>query len=358
VHLPVRPARTHALAAALAALALGLVEATRGALGGPHLYFPMAAVFLSALHGGLGPGLLAVGLCGAGLDLFFLGPSLRFGVGNAAEGHQLAGFVLFGGAAAWISARFRSARLAAERERLVAEAAEAEARRVGELQERLVAMASHDLRGPLMAMRTGLDLLPRLGSLTDRQRLAVERMRRTGRRMEGLVEGLLDLARGRQGGPIPLRLAPARVGEIAARAIAEAEAALPGVAIRLEVDGDDQGLLDEERVEQVAANLVRNALDHGSSQAPVEVRVRGLPAEIVLEVRNDGPPIPAEALPGLFEPFRRGKRDGAGLGLGLFIVRELVRAHGGSIDVRSDATGTAFAARLPRAPPEVPAGGR
>jgi len=347
---PARPAQAHALGIALAALALGLARVTLGAFGGPHLYFPLSAVFLSALYGGLGPGLVTLGLCALGFDLFFLGPPLRLGVGSTAEGHQLAGFVLFGAAAAWISARFRSARMAADRQRLAAEAAGAEARRIGELQERLVAVVSHDLRSPLQAMHTGLDLLPRLGDLTGRQRLAVDRMRRTARRMGGLVDGLLDLARGRHGGSIPLHLAPAKVGEIAARAISEAEAALPEAAIRLEVHGDDQGLLDAQRVEQVAANLVRNALDHGSRQTPVEVRVRGLPGEIVLEVRNAGPPIPPEALPDLFEPFRRATDDGRGLGLGLFIVREVVRAHGGSVDVRSDASGTAFAARLPRSP--------
>lgn len=349
---PARPARAYALAIALAATALGLAAATLKPFGGPQLYFPLSAVFVSALYGGLGPGLVTVGLCGTGLDFFFLGPPLRLGVGSAAEGHQLAGFVLFGAAAVVVSARFRSARMAAERQRRAAESAEGEAKRVGELQERLVAMVSHDLRSPLMAMFTGLDLLPRLGQLNDRQRLAVERMRRTSRRMENLVAGLLDLARGRQGGSIPLRLAPAKVGEIAARAICEAETSLPGADIRLEVQGDDLGVLDAQRVEQVAVNLVRNALDHGSREAPVEVSVRGLPEEIVLEVRNGGPPISPEDVPGLFEPFRRGKQDGNGLGLGLYIVKEVVRAHGGSVDVLSDPSGTAFAARLPRSPPE------
>ena len=346
---PARPV-AYAHAAALAVLALGLVQATRALLGGPHLYFPISAVFLSALTGGLGPGLIAVGLCGVGLDFFFLGPPLRLGVGTVAEGHQLAGFLLFGAAAALVSARFRSARMSAERQRRAAQAAEAEARRVGELQERLVAMVSHDLRSPLMVMRTGLDLLPRLGDLAERQRRAVETLRRTSRRMEGLVDGLLDLARGRHGGAIPLRLAPARLGEIAARAISETEAAQPGADIRLEVQGDDHGLLDAQRLEQAAVNLLRNAIDHGWREAPVEVRVRGSPVEIVLEVHNAGPPIPPEMVPEIFEPFRRGRRDGNGLGLGLFIVREVVRAHGGSVDVRSDAAGTAFTARLPRSP--------
>ena len=348
---PARPVRAYALAVALAALALGLVEATRALFGGPHLYFPISAVFLSALAGGLGPGLTALAICGLGFDLFFLGPPLRLGVGTAAEGHQLAGFLLFGAAAAVLSARFRSARTTAERERRAAEAAEAEARRMGDLQERLVAMVSHDLRGPLMAVRAGLDLLPRLGDLGERQRTTLERLLRSSRRMEGLVDGLLDLARGRQAGGIPLRLAPARVGEIAARAISEAKAAEPGASILLEVEGDDEGLLDAQRLEQVAANLLRNALDHGCRETPVEVRVRGGSAEIALEVRNAGAPIPAEILPHVFEPFRRGRPDGGGLGLGLFIVRELVRAHGGTVELSSDANGTAFVARLPRVPP-------
>lgn len=344
MHSPARQVLAYALSIALAATALALVWITLKPFGGPQLYFPLCAVFASALYGGLGPGLVAVGLGALGFDLFFLGPPLRLGVGSMAEAHQLAGFVIFGAAAAMVSARSRSARVAAE-------SAETDARRVGDRQERLVAMVSHDLRSPLAATRTGLDLLPRLGPLNERQRAAVDRLHRISRRMESLVDGLLDLAHGRQGDAIPLRLAPAKVGEIAARAISEAETAQPGANIRLEVDGDDRGLLDARRVEQVAVNLLRNALDHGSGEVPVEVRVRGMPEEIVLEVRNAGPPIPPEAVPALFEPFRRGKQGGGGLGLGLFIVKEVVRAHGGSVQVLSDPGGTAFAARLPRSPP-------
>ncbi|HEU4382053.1 MAG TPA: HAMP domain-containing sensor histidine kinase [Anaeromyxobacteraceae bacterium] len=353
---PARPVRAYAIAVALALAALGLVQGTRALLGGPHLYFPISAVFLSALLGGLGPGLTAVGVCGMGFDFFFLGPPLHLGVGTVAEGHQLAGFLFFGVAAVVVSARFRSARMVAERQRQAAEAAEAEARRVGGLQERLVAMVSHDLGGPLAVMRSGLELLPRLGDLSDGQRRAVESLRRTSRRMEGLVDGLLDLARSRHGGALPLRLAPARLGEIAVRAVSEAEAVQPGADIRIEVEGDDQGLLDAQRLEQVVGNLLRNAFDHGTRDGPVEVAVRASAADLVLEVRNAGAPIPPEVLPGIFEPFRRGKKDGTGLGLGLFIVREVVLAHGGAVDVRSDGTGTVVAATLPRRPRQDAAG--
>lgn len=348
--LPARPVRAHAIGVALAAAALALVWLTNRTFGGAHLYFPMAAVFLSALNGGLGPGLVTLGACAIGFDFFFLGPPFRLGVATAAEAHQLTGFVLFGFAAVLISARFRSARTSAERARRLAEAAERDARRIGELQERLVAMVSHDLRGPIGSLRVGIQLMPRLGELNDRQRGALERMHGTARRMEALILRLLDVARGRQGNAIPLQLAPATVGDIAARVISEAEAGFPEATVRLAVEGDDRCLLDALRIEQAVSNLVHNALVHGSREAAVEVQVEGHPSEVVLRVRNRGPSIPPAILPQIFEPFRSGSKDGSGLGLGLFIVRECVQAHGGSVAARSSGGETTFEMRLPRQP--------
>ncbi|MFL5264941.1 MAG: sensor histidine kinase, partial [Anaeromyxobacteraceae bacterium] len=108
------------------------------------------------------------------------------------------------------------------------------------------------------------------------------------------------------------------------------------------------------RLAQVLSNLVGNALQHGGG-TPVQVALAGGEAEVVVTVHNGGPPVPAELLPEVFEPFRRGaapRAEGGSVGLGLFIVREIVRAHGGAVEVHSSAdAGTTFTVRLPRGVP-------
>jgi signal transduction histidine kinase len=110
---------------------------------------------------------------------------------------------------------------------------------------------------------------------------------------------------------------------------------------------------------QVITNLVGNAVQHSPEGTPVRVGSRGRDGEVLLEVHNEGPPIPAEVLPTLFEPFRRGRSTGGGgmgsVGLGLYISRQLVEAHGGTIQVRSEqGEGTTFTVRLPRSHPPAP----
>jgi signal transduction histidine kinase len=343
-----QPLRAFALSVLLAAVALALAQVTFGLFGGAYLYFPLVAVFVSALHDGLWPGFVTVGLCALGFDFFFLGPPLQLGVATSEEAHRLVGFILFGGASAWIAARFQAARRGAEEARILAEEASDEARRVGALQERLVAVVSHDLRNPLGALRAGLHLLPRLGALSERQEVVLARMHGTVKRMDALIEDLLDVARTRHGETLPIHAARAQLGAICARVIGELEEGTPDARVVLSVEGDDAALLDEARLAQLVSNLVGNAIAHGTSAAPVEVRVRGDGERLLLEVENRGSPIPDDLVPHLFEPFQRGRADGGGLGLGLFIVREIARAHGGSVGVRSDLAATVFEVRLPR----------
>ncbi len=350
-----RSLRAYGLAIALSALALALAGLTANVFGGAYFHFPLIAVFVAALYCGLGPGLVAVTLCGLGFDLLYLGPPLRLGVGNFEEAHRLTAFVLSGAAATWIAARFRSARQDTEEARRAAEAASEEARRIGELQERLVAIVGHDLRNPLGAVKGLADLLPRLGPLTEKQADAVARMSRSAGRMESLIRDLLDLARTRQGLIVELRPADVRVGEICARTVAEIRDGNPAAQIAVAVEGDDRAHLDGARMAQVASNLVANALKHAHPGTPVRLRVVGLDGEIALQVENDGEAIPVELAPHVFEPFQRGRDDGHGLGLGLFIVREIARAHGGTVGFRREGSRTVFDVRLPRAAP-VPVG--
>jgi signal transduction histidine kinase len=342
-----RTATAYGIATLIAAIALAAAGITARPFGGAYLYIPIVGVFVAALHGGLGPGLLAVALCALGFDFFYLGPPFRFGVGDDEELHRLLGFVVTGGAAAWIAARFREARHEAESARRAAEAAEEEARRTGALQERLVAVVSHDLRNPLGALRGNATLLPRLGPLNERQAVVVARMVRTLDRTDALIRDLLDLARTRNGAVLPVNAVDARVGEVCARVVGEFRDARPGASVTLSVEGEDGAAVDPERIAQVVSNLVSNALDHGRAGGTVPVRVSGLASEVVIQVENDGE---APATAQLFEPFARGTHAGTGLGLGLFLVREIARAHGGSAALRSAAGRTLAEVRLPRRP--------
>lgn len=346
----------YAVAVALSAAALALVGLTSQAFGGQYLHFPLVAVFVSGLYGGLGPGLLTLVLCWLGFDLFYVGPPMRFGVGTVDEAHRIVAYLIAGGAATWIAARFRAARREAETARRGAEAARDEASRVGGLQERLVAVVGHDLRNPLGALLGNLDLLGRTGPLSERQQLLAARMRGTVLRMEGMIRDLLDLARTRQGGLLAVSPVEARLGEVCARTVAEIRDAHPDAVVDLAVEGDDRARLDPERIAQVVSNLVANALQHGARATPVEVAASGEGDEVVLRVENAGPPISPELGEHLFEPFRRGRSGGNGLGLGLFVVHEVARAHGGGVTFRSAHGRTVFEVRFPRGtPPTRPA---
>ena len=126
----------------------------------------------------------------------------------------------------------------------------------------------------------------------------------------------------------------------------------PGRRLELEVVGDTRGLWDGLRLQQLLRNLVSNAIKYGESDAPVRVVLTGEEADVRIEVVNRGPTIERSALDQIFDPLKRGPAQrhdtDDGLGLGLYIVREVARAHGGEVDVRSDKGETVFAVRLPR----------
>jgi signal transduction histidine kinase len=234
-----------------------------------------------------------------------------------------------------------------------AEAAEAEARRIGELQERLAAVVGHDLRTPLAVIRLTTETLSKRET-QETARRGLARIAGSAARMEAIIRDLLDFARVRSGGGIPVSLGPVLLDEVATQAVQEAEAAA-GRRVRLEVSGDCALRGDASRLGQIVANLVGNALHHGPSTGDVLVQIDGGPGEVAIQVHNEGPPIAPDVLKQLFEPFRRGPQRGPDdahsghLGLGLFIVAEIARAHGGSVGVRSvEGEGTTFRVSLPR----------
>lgn len=278
---------------------------------------------------------------GGVLGLFFAGPR-RF---DEEERRFVAGFVGKLAEAlerAWF---LESERLARER----AEAAEAEARRTGELQQRVMAVVGHDLRTPLSAIALAARVLFQRG-LSDEQAGTVSRIASSAARMASIVRDLLDFGRIRSGQELLLerrRIDAARVAERAIRELADLH---PARTITLEAAGDPALDADPDRLAQVVSNLVANALHHAGEEARVTVRVEGRAQEVVLEVIDDGRGIPPEALEEIFHPFRSGREASGGhLGLGLFIVREIARAHGGDVVVRSrPGHGTTFTVSLPR----------
>lgn len=213
--------------------------------------------------------------------------------------------------------------------------------------DRDIAMLAHDLQTPLASITAGTDILLR-GAGDERARKVATRIIQTVLRMSSMVSDLTDYARAGQG-PIPIRVRPADLGEIVAQVAGECRHLEPSDRIRVESSGDLRGQWDPDRLNQAITNVVVNALRYGDGD--VRVRVRDAGAVVNVSVHNGGPPIPAARLASVFEPFQRATDAGKGLGLGLFIVRAIVEAHGGVVDVSSSAdAGTTLVLRLPRQP--------
>ena len=165
--------------------------------------------------------------------------------------------------------------------------------------------------------------------------------------MAGIIADLTDYTRTRASGVVSLDREKLDLGELVAE-IAREIPVKPGRDLRLRRVGDGTGEWDRGRLLRVIVNLVNNAFAYGAPGSPVTVDVEGEDGCVSLRVQNEGEPIAADLLPHLFEPFKRG-RKGAGAGLGLYIVRQIAHAHGGSIEVQSNGgRGTTFLVRLPR----------
>jgi signal transduction histidine kinase len=219
------------------------------------------------------------------------------------------------------------------------------------LNEMFTAVLGHDLRNPLSAILMAAHIIQHQSD-NETVRATAKRILLSGRRMTRMIDDMLDLARARLAGGIPLNVNHSDIAEPVQRVVREYEIAFPERRIELQQDGDFAGEWDADRLAQVAANLIGNALQHGDANHPVQIQLDGTaPGDVVLSVSNAGR-IPEHMLPRLFEPFQGGQRQpgqNQGLGLGLYIVQQIVHAHQGSVDVHcADGTHTHFRVKIPR----------
>lgn len=218
-------------------------------------------------------------------------------------------------------------------------------------EQRLIGIVSHDLRSPFGAIMLGADALADFELPVEAQQI-LKRVSRSAERAARLVNDLLDFAKARIGATIPINPQPTNLREIVEQVVDECQASAPGRVIRIGHEGDELGTWDADRIAQVITNLVGNALQHGTPGAPIVVESRITGDAAVLTVANEGPGIATDELARLFEPYHQGanatQRRGS-MGLGLFIAREVIAAHGGSIEVESHLHATTrFTVRLPR----------
>jgi signal transduction histidine kinase len=228
-----------------------------------------------------------------------------------------------------------------------------EANGLTRLTEMFAGIVGHDLRNPLNAILTCAHLV--IHQCTDPElKTALGRIVTSGHRMQRMIDQLLDLTRIRLGSGIPLHVTPVDLAAVAQQAVQEVSAAYPDREIRLQVSGDVACHCDADRVAQMISNLLGNAAQHGTPGVEIRLVVAGSEgAQVTLALHNGGA-IPPELMPVLFNPFRivnQKRQKSMGLGLGLYVTRQIARAHGGDVQVTSsDAAGTSFIVRLPREP--------
>lgn len=225
------------------------------------------------------------------------------------------------------------------------------ARQTDLFRDQFIGVLSHDLRTPLGAITAGATLLAVPEDNPQRRSRVVERVMNSAQRMERMIGDLLDLTRARLGGSIPLKRRPADLQQVCEEALIEIRAGQPEAVVRLDCTGDLRGQWDTDRLAQVLSNLVGNAIQHGHGTA-ITISARDEGDSVSLAVHNAGAAIPADLLPSIFEPLARAQEGGTpgSIGLGLFIARTIVLAHGGDIQVSSSTNaGTIFTVALPKA---------
>jgi signal transduction histidine kinase len=226
------------------------------------------------------------------------------------------------------------------------EAALLDEREAARLREQFIAVLGHDLRNPLSSIAGTAAVLART-PLPEPVTGLVTRMQNSVRRMAGLIDNLMDFARGRLGGGITIKLERAPLAPALEQVVAELHTSQR--PIETSFDLPEPVVCDRARIAQLFSNLLANALVHGRPGAPVHAGARVVDGSLEVFVANDGDPIPPSTRARLFAPFARGEvaENQSGLGLGLYIASEIARAHGGTVAVDSSSAETRFTLRIP-----------
>src|ERR1700722_5153269 len=210
----------------------------------------------------------------------------------------------------------------------------------------LLGILSHDLRTPLNAAIMSAQLMMKIGALNERQTMLCFQAIDCVSRANEIVTNLFDLTRARFGSGLPVSRELTDMGFVSRQLVEEMRVVYPERAITLDVSGDLEGKWDKTRIGQVFSNLISNAIQYGFSDLPVKVNVSGTPTEAIVSVHNEGVPIRAEKLERIFDSLTRGSDEddenepaSVHLGLGLYITKEIVISHGGTISVTSSEKG-------------------
>lgn len=217
-----------------------------------------------------------------------------------------------------------------------------------ELREQFIAVLGHDLRNPLASI-IGATRLLRRDSPGEKSLRVLDIVETSVDRMAGLIDDVMDFARGRLGSGVSVQRETAPLEPVLCQVISELEIDQPSRIFECDFDLEDPVSFDAGRIAQLVSNLLGNAVAHGDPRTPVRVAASTGDGWLTLSVRNAGAPIPPAAMERLFQPFFRGDvRDSRqGLGLGLHIAAEIAKAHGGHLSVRSDTAETCFTLMMP-----------
>jgi sigma-B regulation protein RsbU (phosphoserine phosphatase) len=242
-----------------------------------------------------------------------------------------------------------TAKKEAQKLRAMAETSLFGEREMSALREQFIAMLGHDLRNPLSSILGGAKLLLRT-PLDDHTRLVATLIQRSADRMAGLIDNVMDFARGRLGGGLGLeRMSDAPIEAMLRQVVDELRTSTPDRVIQADIALRAPVTCDVRRMGQLASNLLGNAITYGAPDKHIRLGATTSDGCFELFVANAGDPIPPAALAKIFEPFERGTLRGSlqGLGLGLYISSEIAKAHGGNLTVCSNAVETRFTFRMP-----------